>query len=234
MKIRILTYNIHGAVGTDKYRNFERIGHFLKKQDIDIALLQEFDTRPQHRDTEKDIQAIQVDHFNFFEGAPTIKSPHGWYGNATFSKFPILRSSIIDISTPGREPRNILDSFIKTPEGLLHVVNTHKGLKLSERSLQYAILHKLLDVECEIPLIVGGDVNEWALVGEPLKKMNEVIKPISPGPTFPTFYPLFRLDRMWCRPSNLVTHAEVLKTVETRTYSDHYPILAELEVYSSQ
>ncbi len=230
MKLRLLTYNIHGAKGTDRRCDFERIGSFLKVQNIDIALLQEFDTRPKNRSTENDIKDMKSDHFSYFEAAPTIRGSHGWYGNAIFSKFPISKSSIIDISAPGREPRNILDAFIETPKGTLRVVNTHKGLRPSERSLQYEILHRLLDIKCELPLILGGDINEWALLTGPIKKINEVLKPISPGPTFPTFYPMFNLDRMWCRPQHLVTSAQVLRTKETRVYSDHYPLLAEIEL----
>jgi endonuclease/exonuclease/phosphatase family metal-dependent hydrolase len=230
MKIRVLTYNIHGAVGVDGTRDFKRIGQFLREQNIDIALLQEFDTRSQHHSTEEDIQGVMGNHFFFHEAAPTIRGRYGWYGNAIFSKYPIAKSSVIDISTPGREPRNIIEALIDTPNGPLHVVNTHKGLRLSERTLQLTILHKLLDTNSEIPLIVGGDLNEWSLFAGPLKKINSVLQPITPGPTFPTLYPLFQLDRMWCRPRNLVARAAVLKTKETRKYSDHYPILAELEL----
>lgn len=229
MKIRILTYNIHGAKGVDRCCDFQRIGSFLKDQNIDIALLQEFDTRSQQRSTDKDINDIKSSHFAFFEPAPTIKGLHGWYGNAIFSRFPISKSSVIDISAPGREPRNILEAFVETPSGPLRVVNTHKGLKSSERSVQFAVLHRLLSVKSEVPLIVGGDLNEWTLLSSPLRKINEVLRPISPGATFPTFYPILHLDRMWCKPAHLVTKARVLKTKETRVYSDHYPILAEID-----
>lgn len=230
MKIKVLTYNIHGAKGVDRTCDFDRIGKFLKEQQIDVALLQEFDTRHEHRSTEKDIADVKSDHFQYFQAAPTIRGSYGWYGNAIFSRFPIIKSSIVDISAPGREPRNILEAFLETPSGPLHVVNTHKGLRPSERNLQFTILHKLLDTKSEIPLIVGGDINEWALLAGPLKRINEVLHHVSPGPTFPTFYPLFHLDRMWCRPNSLVTSAKVLKTKETRIYSDHYPILAEIEL----
>ena len=55
MKIRVLTYNIHGAKGVDRTCDFQRIGVFLKSQNIDISLLQEFDTRHENSSTEKDI-----------------------------------------------------------------------------------------------------------------------------------------------------------------------------------
>jgi endonuclease/exonuclease/phosphatase family metal-dependent hydrolase len=230
MRLRVVTYNIHGGKGKDGKIDFKRIGELLKKIDTDIALIQELDTRFEDRSTEKDIEDLQCDHFTYFEAAPTMKGQYGWYGNAILSKLPILRSSIIDISLMQSEPRNIQEAFIKIPNGELQVVNTHKGLRPSERSIQFAHLHKLLIRESETPLIVGGDLNEWAILANPIKKMNEVLHPILPGPTFPTFFPFLHLDRMWCRPHSLFRRAQVVKTPETRIYSDHFPILAEIEL----
>src|SRR5687768_9375532 len=105
MKLRILTYNIHGAKGRDGKRDYHRIGLFLKSQKIDIALIQELDTRPADRNTEVDIAALLSDHFHTVAQAPTIIGPHGWYGNAVLSRFPITKENIIDISSSGREPR---------------------------------------------------------------------------------------------------------------------------------
>lgn len=230
MRLRVLTYNIHGGKGRDGKVDFKRIGDFLRKIDIDIALIQELDTRFEDRSTDKDIEDLQAAHFHHFEAAPTIKGYYGWYGNAILSKLPILRSSIIDISLMKREPRNIQEAFIKIPSGELQVINTHKGLRPSERSIQFAHLHQLLTQESDKPLIVGGDLNEWAVFADPIKRMNEVLHPILPGPTFPTFYPFLYLDRMWCRPQSLLQKAQVLKTAETKLYSDHFPILAVIEI----
>lgn len=230
MKLRILTYNIHGAKGTDGHRDFRRIGNFLKSQNIDIALIQELDTRFEERSTEEDIQDLKSDHFEHFVAAPTIEEKYGWFGNAIFSRLPISKSSIIDISSGNREPRNILEVFADTPNGPLHIVNTHKGLRSSDRRVQFDILHKLLDIDSNIPLVVGGDLNEWFTRAESIRKMDSLLRPICPAPTFPSYYPLLTLDRMWCRPKNLVTSTQVVKTKETRVYSDHLPLLVEIEV----
>lgn len=230
MNLRILTYNIHGAQGTDGKRDFQRIGQFLKSQNIDIALIQELDTRFEDRSTEEDIEALKCGHFIHVAAAPTVECKFGWYGNAILSRYPIVKSSIIDISGKAREPRNILETFIQTPKGLLHVVNTHKGLRASDRRVQFEILHKLLDINSDIPLVVGGDLNEWFTRAESIKKMDALLRPICPAPTFPSVHPLLKLDRMWCRPHNLVTSSKVMKSKETRYYSDHLPLLAEITI----
>lgn len=227
--MRILTYNIHGALGTDRVRDYARIGAFLKKQDVDIILIQELDTRSRQEPTGIEISLLMNDHFKHFVCAPTLTGTNGWYGNALLSKYPIVRPCIIDITAHGREPRNILEAFVETPAGLLHVINTHKGLRASERGYQIKKLNELLARKSEVPLIVGGDINEWHTASGALKALNEALHPIPAGPTFPTRFPVFHLDRLWCRPMNLLRDSKVLKTFETRHFSDHFPLMAEID-----
>ncbi len=104
------------------------------------------------------------------------------------------------------------------------MLNTHKGLKRIERREQIRKLGLHLQQASAIPIVVGGDFNEWQLFSPHLRKLNEVLTPHPVGATFPTGWPLLRLDRFWSRPGDLVQSARVLKTPETRVYSDHYPI----------
>lgn len=230
MKLRLLTYNIHGARGIDKVRDFRRIGEFLKKEELDVVLIQEMDTRFFDRSTDQDIADMQTDHFPYFIAAPTIYTSHGWYGNALLSRYPVMSSNIIDISSVGKEPRNILEVILKTPAGDIHVVNTHKGLNPLERGRQMRKLSEILQTKTDLPLIVGGDMNEWQTYAGALRKLNSELFPIPSGPTFPTRAPFLRLDRMWCRPNNIVLTSSVLKSRETRLYSDHYPVLVEVQI----
>lgn len=227
--MRILSYNIHGGKGRDRNRDYARIGRFLKEQQIDVALLQEFDTRPAELDIDRVTTELKTDRFSWFVPAPTMITPEGWYGNALLSRYPVSRKIVTDITTRGSEPRNILEVFLDTPRGPLHVVNTHKGLGPFERSRQMRQLNELLARRTEIPLVVGGDINEWQIFAAGLRKLNRVLYPLQTGPSFPTAFPIFHLDRMWCRPRNLVREAKVLITSETRLYSDHYPLLAEID-----
>jgi endonuclease/exonuclease/phosphatase family metal-dependent hydrolase len=226
--IRILTYNIHGARGVDGKQDYKRIGKFLSDQKIQIALLQEFDSR--NRTPNQDLLDLQGDHFPFLAKAPTLTDHQGWYGNVVLSVFPIVKETIVDISALGREPRNILEVFVETSEGLLHVVNTHKGLKSLERHHQMTKLNDLLSRKSEVPLIVGGDINQWHAYSEALQKLNQALHPLTAGPTFPTRFPLFHLDRLWCRPKSLVQFSKVCKTRETKVFSDHYPVVGELKL----
>lgn len=224
MTIRIVTYNIHSGVGVDGVQSYKRIGRFLAERKVDIALLQEMDTRPQHRNTEQDIAALCEPQFHGLVPSPAVYGAHGWYGNAVLTRFPVTFSQTIDVSHFGRQPRNIQEVVLDTDEGPLHVLNTHKGLKRIERREQIKKLGLHLQQPSEIPLVVGGDFNEWQLFSRHLHKLNRLLTPHPVGPTFPTHWPLLRLDRFWSRPGTIVQSARVLKTPETRRYSDHYPI----------
>ena len=230
MRLKIMTYNIHGARGVDGLRDYARIGALLAAQNIDIALIQELDTRPENRGSAEDIRNLMTDHFPHFAFAPTMTASGGWYGNAVLSRFPILKEQVLDISSKGREPRNILEVFIQTNSGPLHIVNTHKGLGILERGKQIRQLNEFLSIKSDVPLIVGGDINEWHTYAGALRKLNLVLHQVRFGPTFPTAFPVLRLDRMWCRPWTMVKSSQVLRTSATRLYSDHYPLILEIEL----
>lgn len=228
MSIRIVTYNIHGGWGRDRVHDYERINRFLEKQEVDIALFQEVDTRPPNRPTEKDVADLSGSRFPYFIAAPAVRKTHGWYGNAILSRFPVLGHEVVDITVKGREPRNIIDAVIGTPEGTLRVINTHKGLKRRERFQQMEKLNTLLKRESDMPLFLAGDINEWHTAAHVIKRLNALLHPVKVGATFPTICSVFHLDRIWCRPRGLIRHANVLKTPETKIYSDHFPVMADI------
>lgn len=225
MPLRLLSYNVHGGRGLDRTQDYKRIHSLLVSENIDIALLQEFDTRPSLRSTEQDIRDICGGEYAHFFAGKAIEGKYGWYGNVILSRHKLRSQKVIDVSHPRREPRNIMEAFIETPLGPLHVLNTHKGLNKKERRAQLQRLHELLIKESDIPLIVAGDINEWQGSSVALHDLNTTLNPVPLGPTFPTFFPLFHLDRVWCRPKNLITSAIILKNKDTRIFSDHYPVL---------
>lgn len=229
--ITLVTYNIHSGVGVDGLQNYRRIGEFLARRNVDIALLQEMDTRPQHRQTDQDIEDICCDHFQHLIPSPAVFSGHGWYGNAILTRFPVIYNQTIDVSQIGRQPRNIQEVVLQTEQGPLQILNTHKGLKRIERRAQITLLGEHLNklkARPTMPLIVGGDFNEWQLFSPILHSINELLTPHPVGATFPTRCPLFKLDRLWSRPGPLIDSTQVLRTRETKRFSDHFPIEAKI------
>src|SRR5690606_1702237 len=127
--------------------------------------------------------ALKSDHFVDSATAPTIMQGALWYGNAILSRYPITEKVITDVSHVGREPRNILEAFLSTPGGDLHVVTTHKGLRSVERRGQIKRLHDLLVRDRQVPLVVGGDINEWHSSPRALRELNRTLHPCPVGAT---------------------------------------------------
>lgn len=229
MPIRILSYNIHSGWGRDGKHDYQRLNRLFVEQNIDVVLLQEVDTRPPNRPTEQDVADLCGDRYPHFVAGMAVKNDHGWYGNAVMSRFPVLGHETVDVSLRGREPRNIMEVVVNTHRGILRLLNTHKGLNQGERRHQLEKLHVLIERERELPVFVGGDINEWHTSSEVMNRLNNALHSVKVGATFPTWCPLLHLDRIWCRPAGIIKSAKILKNRATKIYSDHYPVLAILE-----
>lgn len=231
MSIRVISYNIHSGVGIDKVFNYKRIGQFLAKQEADIVCLQEMDLRYPAIDKEEQIEQLKADYFTDFIASPAVFTDTGWYGNAILTRVKPVSKRSIDISVEGRQPRNIQDVVFSLGDNRLRILNTHMGLKQFERAQQFSRLEAVIDetlMSDNTPILVTGDFNEWQLFPRTLRGISQKLQAVPLGPTFPNKLPVFKLDKFWCHPKQLVKQAKVIKTTETYKYSDHFPILAEL------
>ncbi|BFT31400.1 endonuclease/exonuclease/phosphatase family protein [Alteromonas sp. D210916BOD_24] len=230
---RVISYNIHSGVGRDKKHDYKRIGQFLKSTGADVVLLQEMDTRPSNRETRQDTIDICANNTFQLVAAPAIKEKDGWYGNAILTKFEVLSKEVIDISQTGRQPRNVQLVEVNTEKGSFTVVNTHKGLKKLERRSQFSQLHSFLRERLKMhssPLLLAGDFNEWQFFSKAFSALNKLLVPHKVGATFPSHFPVFSLDRVWVSQDITVRSAKKVKNTQTRTMSDHLPVLIDIEL----
>jgi len=230
--VRIATYNIHACVGGDRRFDPERIVAVIESFGADIVALQEVDTRGQRaRATLAALDDLRgrCDFTTFVEAA-TMFHGSGSFGQVLLSKWPVESSRIEDVSVSGREPRSIIETGLRLPSGPLRMITAHLGLGLRERRLQSAALVELLDADPEVPTVVCGDLNEWRDAGPLNRALAGRMTPAPAGPTFPSRWPLWRLDRVWCRPGGLVRRAWRMRSGLSRIASDHLPVVAELDV----
>ena len=106
MKIRILSYNIHRAIGLDRRFAPERIVEILKGHNADIVLLQEVDEGAPRSDklllAKELADAAGYPHYVMGHNVTLRK---GKYGNATLSRFPIVNERNIDLTVGIRKRR---------------------------------------------------------------------------------------------------------------------------------
>jgi len=232
MRLRLATYNIHGAVGLDRRRDLDRTIAVLREIDADIYALQEVESRDRY--TPVDQAEIMAESLNMHmaEG-PSMLEGRGWYGNALLSRYPLEQVWSRHFARHSTEPRGRVSAHVRLDDlALLRVVGTHLDLRLRQRRRQFEILLDELD-QLEVPAVLLGDFNEWWPWRAVWKMIRHHAKVPSVGATFPSWFPVFALDRIaffGVEPVSIRRH----RTPLTRSASDHLPVVAEIEVASAR
>jgi endonuclease/exonuclease/phosphatase family metal-dependent hydrolase len=247
MRLRVLSYNIHRAIGVDRRFRPDRIARILSEYDADVALLQEVDEGvPRSRELDLARELAGAAGYPYLAVGHNVTLRKGRYGNATLSRHGIVRERNIDLTVgfrkrrgcqhteieilaPGREPRR------------LEVFNLHLGLSARERAAQLLLLarsRELAVLPPDVPCLLAGDFNDWRLLlGETLtgalgfrcatEAHGAVRRPLR---TFPSFFPRGALDRIYYRGSLQLRRARRCRLRVSRVASDHLPVVAEFEL----
>lgn len=230
-ELKIATYNIHGGLpawtSQAKRQMAARIARVIGEIDADIVAMQEV---PLGGSETPDVLSQLREATGLFavEG-PTLDTPRRRYGNAVLSRFPIRVARTLDLSFHRREPRGALDADIDCAGHLIRVVATHLGLSASERSTQVRTLLAAFD-NSALPVILVGDINEWFVRGRALRTLVSHFRRAPAPRTFPTFCPIFALDRIWVHPGEWLLDVTVHRSELARRASDHYPLVARIRM----
>jgi len=220
--IRVMTWNIHGALGRNPRFDFQKVVALILRADPDIVALQEVDSRRQAGVDPFVMLRDALGHYGV--GAKTIVTADGGYGQMLMSRWPLRDIEIRDISYGEFEPRRAIQACIETPQGALHVAGTHLGLSIRERQSQVRVL---LDIIGErTPFVLLGDFNDWFWPGSVRRVLAKVLPGRSRHRTFPSACPLLRLDRIYCRPRGALIQSWTDR--EAREISDHLPCIGDL------
>lgn len=229
--IRIGSYNIHGCVGLDKKHAPSRIAAVIRDMRAPIVGLQEVDTHSIEESSLDQLEYLAKNTRMNAVAGPTLARRVGHYGNALLTRFPVRAVRRLDLSVPGREPRGAIDADVELPSGgLLRVFVTHFGLKGFERREQLRALLPLVREEPERPCVVLGDFNEWSRKGEVIRALDEALEPTDPVPSFPSWWPILSLDRIWVRPRSAFRSSSAFLSLGSRIASDHLPVVATLDL----
>jgi endonuclease/exonuclease/phosphatase family metal-dependent hydrolase len=225
--VRLMTWNIHGAVGRNPRFDLARVVELIQRHAPDIVALQEIDSRRAAANGDNPFIVLQEALGTHGVDAKTIATADGEYGQALFSRWPIQSSEVRDISFPEREPRRAIRGEIETPAGPLCVVATHLGLSFGERRSQATALLELAR-ECAMTTVVLGDFNDWLWAGSVRKVLARALPGRTRHRTFPSVCPLLHLDRIYCRPREALARGYTDPTA--RQISDHLPVIADVHV----
>lgn len=223
--MRIATWNLHEAVGVDGRCLPERVARVLAELDADLVALQEFSPRRGSVDElaeqlERAAQAKLV-------VMPTFLKRGRLFGNALLSRSPIVSVEARELAIERREPRNAIDARVEWAGRPLRVLATHLGLRRTERIRQVEFLDALLDDDA--PTVLLGDFNEWRRRGSLAAIERRLTRAPAP-PTFPSPYPVARLDRIFASPSLRISDVHVHRSRSASLASDHLPLVATLDI----
>ena len=166
LPLKILTYNIHRAIGVDRRFRPERIVRILRHYEADLVLLQEVDEGvPRSRELNLAEELARAAGYPHFALGHNVSLRKGRYGNATLSRFPIVRERNIDLSVAQSWiRRGCQHTSLQVDGRMLEVFNLHLGLSARERQHQIELLsrsHEFAGVAAGTSMLVGGDFNDW-------------------------------------------------------------------------
>lgn len=248
MKLRLITYNIHRAIGLDRRFRLDRVVEIIRDHDVDVVMLQEVDEGvPRSRRMNLAKVLAEELEYPYFAIGHNVSLRKGRYGNATLSRYPIVRERNIDLTVAERKRRGCQHTTIMLDNGAdpgrrLEVFNLHLGLSARERQRQAGILarsREIVTLDAATPCLLGGDFNDWrsllrAFFVEGMGFRCATDRDTENGPralrTYPSFSPRGGLDRIYYRGGLRLVSVSRCRHQSARIASDHLPVLATFEL----
>ncbi len=231
----VASYNIHGAVGTDRRFDLGRIARVIEEIDPDVVALQEVGDIRGRSPAGDHASGLgeRLDRAVLYQ--PTMQKRGRAYGNAILTRLPVEGSRSYDLSFRTREPRGCLRADLRLGGTALHVFAVHLGLTRGEQRAQASMLlgaDILRDAAVSWPLVVLGDFNFWfpGPIARTIRRalVDAAVEVGSPEPTYPARMPVFRLDRVYVDAAWDVRWTRVHVSPLSRLASDHFPLVAGL------
>jgi len=239
--VRILTYNVHRCVGTDRRLDVARVAEVIAAQAPDIVALQELDVGrartggvdQAHRLAQRLGMAF---HFN-----AAFRVEEELYGDAILTTLPERLVKAGPIPTHPRfsrlEPRGALWISVSVAGGELQVINTHLGLVPREQRRQAAALagDDWLGGAAR-PLILVGDMNATARAGAYRTFANRLVESrraarlSRSAPTFPSTFPVLAIDHVFVSEGVVVEAVRTPLDPLSRLASDHLPLVVDFSL----
>ena len=231
--LKIVTWNVHGCVGTDGRRDVDRVASVLSNTNADIIGLQEVDCRSPLPSGGSQLERLASLTGLEAVAGPTRQEGGGFFGNAVLSRHRIGDVALIDVTVRGREPRGILHARLQIDSHSVDLFNTHFGLNPGERRRQVRRLIEAANALPDATLVVLGDFNEWRARAAAMVRLSTAFGAVPSVRTFPSRFPILALDRVWVRPRPALRDLRAVQTPLAAIASDHLPVQAMITLTAS-
>jgi endonuclease/exonuclease/phosphatase family metal-dependent hydrolase len=228
--IRVASYNMRKAIGTDRRRRPDRTLEVLRELDADVVALQEADRRFGTRASAIPLHMIE-EHSDYKPVAFDARDGSlGWHGNALLVRksVEILHKELLHL--PSLEPRGAVMADICLDGEELRVIGMHLDLSgLWRRQQARFVLNHLESRESAMPAVLMGDLNEWSVRGGCLRDFGHHLAFADCGRSFHVRRPVARLDRIMVTPGLGIDECGVHHSATAKKASDHFPVWARLK-----
>lgn len=241
---RLLTYNVHRCVGTDKQLDVARIVAVIAEHEPDIVCLQELDVGRARTGKVDQAERIAEGLSMTSRFHPAMQVEAELYGDAIMTPHPerlIRADSLPSVrGIPGLEPRGAIWSEITIDGVAINVFNTHLGLVPKEQRLQAAALTSTTWLGgCTGPTLLAGDFNATSIT-RPYqtlcRKLEDCQRQLKLKPsikTFPSAFPAIRIDHCFVSPEIRIRQVRADYSPLARVASDHLPLIIDFDVIQS-
>ena len=228
--IRVASYNIRKAIGTDRRRVPERVLEVLNEVDADVIALQEADRRFGVRSAAIPPQLIEK--ASDYKPVPlnVQVDSMGWHGNALLVRKAAEIGAHDVLHLPYLEPRGATMAEVAVKGARLRVFGMHLDLSgLWRRKQAAAVIHAAAQREA-MPTVLMGDLNEWSADRGCLADFARHYSFAPCGRSFHARRPVARLDRIMHCGRMTLKDCGVHESAAARKASDHLPIWADFAV----
>ena len=232
--IRIMSYNVHSAIGLDGRLSLRRIAEVLHQYEPDFVALQELDAGCGRTGAKHQLDELKKMWPSEGEFFPLVRMRGGRYGIGYLSRLPVLDSTN-QLLPPAeqrlrQEARGVQKITVSLPDGTeIDIFNTHLGLTRRERQAQLKAILKHGITEGR-PQVLTGDFNctpssrEYRMILRSWRPTQD-----SPARTWFGTFPIRHLDYCFCRGPLQVRQTLVPRDTLTRLASDHLPLITDLQ-----
>jgi endonuclease/exonuclease/phosphatase family metal-dependent hydrolase len=243
-RLRVMTYNVHGAVGLDAKLSPERIARVVARHDPDVVCLQELDVGRSRSGGVDQARLIAEALGMALEFHPTITVEQEQFGDAVLSRHPLRAVRAGQLPGLGRahlEPRGALWVDVDLGDAgapqWVPIITTHWSLHPRERALAAGALmgpEWLGHDELGDDVIMCGDFNALSWFPS-LRRLRARLHDVQigldghrPRRTWSGRFPIGRIDHVLVGPAWSVARVEVPDHQLARVASDHRPVIVEL------
>ena len=232
--VRVASYNIRKAIGTDRRRVPERVIDVLNELDADIIALQEADRR-------FGVRSAALPHWLVESISPYKPVPlnvhvdsMGWHGNAILVRKEAEVGTHDVLHLPCLEPRGATMAEVRLGQASLRIFGMHLDLSGLWRRKQAAAVIHAAGLGDPMPTVLMGDLNEWRLGDRSALNTLATVFGLPPAvPSFPSRLPVLALDRIMANRPGLIERVVTHDTPLARLASDHLPIKTVVKLGST-